>query len=212
MSGRVGLADVKGKTVFWFEVPMNEFDVSVPQVSTYRTETTRDTTRTSRRICVTGTPTVTVASLPQAAVASSSHLGSHVAPDASLQLQPSVVASGISTVSDVSDVNTGEVCSDNGNLLCFKGLRALIVDDEAVNRRLCLRMLNKDGDQVLPRLLRDAGGVSPYDSRQVFDVILMDIMMQRTNVRSPFHDSTCGRSLVPFQLDFVFVSIRAWMY
>jgi CheY-like chemotaxis protein len=69
--------------------------------------------------------------------------------------------------------------------------RVLIVDDESANRRLCLRMLNKlgctaealeDGDQVLPRLLRDAGDVSPYDSRQVFDMILMDIMMQRTNV------------------------------
>jgi CheY-like chemotaxis protein len=82
-------------------------------------------------------------------------------------------------------------------------LRILVVDDEAVNRRICLRMLNKlgctaealeDGDQVLPRLLRDAGGVSPYDSRQVFDVILMDIMMQRTNVSGV---NSCNKITLP---------------
>ena len=71
------------------------------------------------------------------------------------------------------------------------GLRCLVVDDETVNRRLCVRMLSRlscasealeDGDQVLGRLLRDRTGVGPVDASTVFDVILMDITMVRTNV------------------------------
>ena len=72
-------------------------------------------------------------------------------------------------------------------------LRVLVVDDEMVNRRLCLRMLQRqgcvaealeDGDMILTRLLRDRamGNDDPVDARTVFDVILLDIMMQRTNV------------------------------
>ena len=73
----------------------------------------------------------------------------------------------------------------------ISGSRCLVVDDETVNRRLCVRMLSRlscaaealeDGDQVLGRLLRDRTGVGPVDASTVFDVILMDIMMVRTNV------------------------------
>lgn len=71
------------------------------------------------------------------------------------------------------------------------GLRVLVVDDEAVNRRLCQRMLVKagcdaevleDGDEILPRLLHGVADGCTVDATTVFDVILLDIMMLRTNV------------------------------
>ena len=51
-----------------------------------------------------------------------------------------------------------------------------------LSRLSCASDALEDGDQVLGRLLRDRTGVGPVDASTVFDVILMDITMVRTNV------------------------------
>jgi CheY-like chemotaxis protein len=78
----------------------------------------------------------------------------------------------------------------------------MVVDDEATNRRLCQRMLQRlnadavcleDGDEIEGALIaagyqkRDGGPMAGSPSASIiavcqpFDVILLDIMMRRTN-------------------------------
>jgi CheY-like chemotaxis protein len=76
------------------------------------------------------------------------------------------------------------------------GLHILVVDDESTNRRLCDRMLTRlkcsvtcleDGDEVLGELQRCcyctdvSSAAEPLPPFQRVDVILLDIMMRRSN-------------------------------
>ena len=129
------------------------------------------------------------------------HISEHEAstgPPGSDRRNPSEVQLQMEGVSSPPSAGTGSVARPPSAQVA--GLRCLVVDDELVNRRLCARMLAKlgctcevleDGDEVVGRLLRGRapGSRVPVDARLEFDVILLDIMMRRTNVRP----SLCSR-------------------